>query len=82
MNFRIGRKSALLVNGMVMAVFGALAAQPANAQADGANMRDGRTADFLTLEQKRDIYYNNAAAFLRLDPKTLKPTPKPKNEKK
>lgn len=39
-------------------------------------MRDGRTADFLTLEQKRDIYYN-AGGVLRLDPKTLKPTPKP-----
>jgi predicted TIM-barrel fold metal-dependent hydrolase len=26
------------------------------------------TADFLTAEQKRDIFYNNAARFLRLTP--------------
>ncbi len=26
-------------------------------------------ADFLTAEQKRDIFYNNAARFLRLDKK-------------
>jgi hypothetical protein len=26
-------------------------------------------ADFLTAEQKRDIFYNNAARFLRLDQK-------------
>lgn len=29
------------------------------------------TADFLTEEQKRDIFYNNAARFLRLDKKTI-----------
>jgi predicted TIM-barrel fold metal-dependent hydrolase len=27
------------------------------------------SADFLTDEQKRDIFYNNAARFLRLDEK-------------
>jgi uncharacterized protein len=27
------------------------------------------SADFLTAEQKRDIFYNNAARFLRLDQK-------------
>jgi predicted TIM-barrel fold metal-dependent hydrolase len=31
------------------------------------------TADFLTAEQKRDIFYNNAVRFFRLDPKTLQP---------
>ncbi|MFV0278544.1 MAG: amidohydrolase family protein [Parahaliea sp.] len=34
------------------------------------------TAEFLTAEQKRDIFYNNAVRFLRLDPKTLKPLAK------
>jgi len=29
------------------------------------------SADFLTDEQKRDIFYNNAARFLRLDEKNL-----------
>jgi predicted TIM-barrel fold metal-dependent hydrolase len=27
------------------------------------------TADFLTFDQKRDIFYNNAARFLRLNEK-------------
>jgi len=31
------------------------------------------TADFLTAEQKADIFCNNAARFLRLDPATCKP---------
>ncbi len=29
------------------------------------------SADFLTAEQKRDIFYNNAARFLRLSPETI-----------
>ena len=28
-------------------------------------------ADFLTAEQKRDIFYNNAARFLRLTPEQI-----------
>jgi hypothetical protein len=32
-------------------------------------------ADFLTPEQKRDIFFNNAVRFLRLDPDTLKAWP-------
>jgi uncharacterized protein len=32
------------------------------------------SAEFLSAEQKRDIFYNNAARFLRLDEK--KPGPK------
>ncbi len=31
------------------------------------------SADFLTDEQKRDIFYNNAARFLRLDEKGRSP---------
>jgi predicted TIM-barrel fold metal-dependent hydrolase len=31
------------------------------------------SADFLTEEQKRDIFYNNAARFLRLDDKNHSP---------
>jgi hypothetical protein len=31
------------------------------------------SASFLTKEQKRDIFYNNAVRFLRLDEKTLRP---------
>ena len=30
------------------------------------------SADFLTEEQKRDIFYNNAARFLRLDEEAQK----------
>lgn len=32
-------------------------------------MKSMESADFLTEEQKRDILYNNAARFLRLDEK-------------
>jgi uncharacterized protein len=31
-----------------------------------------QNADYLTPEEKRDILYNNAARFLRLDKKTAK----------
>ena len=31
------------------------------------------SADFLTAEQKRDIFYNNAARFLRLEPRKQLP---------
>ena len=31
-----------------------------------------QNADYLTSEQKRDILYNNAARFLRLEPKEVK----------
>ena len=37
------------------------------------------SADFLTDEQKRDIFYNNAARFLRLDEQG-KPEHPPKRE--
>ena len=33
------------------------------------------TATVLTQDQRRDIFYNNAVSFLRLDPRRLKPVP-------
>ena len=37
----------------------------------GENIEAIETADFLTQEQKRDIFYNNAARFLRLNKETI-----------
>ena len=37
------------------------------AQVDGLFHQHHQNADYLTPEQKRDILYNNAARFLRLD---------------
>jgi len=39
--------------------------------ASRAAVRSIEEAPFLTLEQKRDIFYNNAARFLRLSPKEI-----------
>jgi len=42
-------------------------------EAIGAAIEGIESAKFLTEEQKRDIFYNNAVRFLRLDEKTLQP---------
>ena len=38
-------------------------------EAIGLAIEGIESADFLTVEQKRDIFYNNAVLFLRLDEK-------------
>ena len=38
-------------------------------EAIGLAIEGIESADFLTAEQKRDIFYNNAVRFLRLDEK-------------
>ena len=38
----------------------------------GVAIKAIESADFLTPDQKRDIFYNNAARFLRLPPRTTK----------
>jgi hypothetical protein len=43
------------------------------ARGDRNGDRGIESAKFLTEEQKRDIFYNNAVRFLRLDEKTLQP---------
>ena len=42
-------------------------------EAIGMAIEGIESAKFLTLQQKRDIFYNNAVRFLRLDEKTLRP---------
>jgi hypothetical protein len=37
-----------------------------------------QSAPFLTAEEKRDIFYNNAARFLRLDKQVAKTTDEPR----
>jgi len=40
-------------------------------EAIGLAIEGIESAEFLTEEQKRDIFYNNAARFLRLDQKAV-----------